>query len=308
MYTLLIVGFGDVAQRAMPLLLVHYHVLALVRTAEAAARASRLGATPLAGDLDRPETLASLAGAAECVLHLAPPDAGGDRDLRTRSLVDALSARGMVAHANRPIRRLERLVYVSTSGVYGDCGGARVDESRPVNPQSDRAQRRVDAERTLLDWGVREGVRVTILRVPGIYAADRLPIERIERGTPALRAEDDVFTNHIHAEDLAAVCVAALAHGADGRVYNVSDDSELKMGEYFDLVADRAGLPRPPRIARADAPGQISPMTLSFMSESRRLVNRRMKAELGITLRYPTVREGVPQRIDRAASAAGRRR
>lgn len=308
MYTLLIVGFGDVAQRAMPQLSVHYHVLALVRTAEAAARASRLGATPLAGDLDRPETLASLAGAAECVLHLAPPEAGGDRDLRTRSLVDALSARGMVAHANRPIRRLERLVYVSTSGVYGDCGGARVDESRPVNPQSDRAQRRVDAERTLLDWGVREGVRVTILRVPGIYAADRLPIERIERGTPALRAEDDVFTNHIHAEDLAAVCVAALAHGADGRVYNVSDDSELKMGEYFDLVADRAGLPRPPRIARANAAGRVSPVALSFMSESRRLVNHRMKAELGIALRYPTVREGVPQRIDRAFFAAGSRR
>jgi len=306
--TLLIVGFGDVARRAVPGLLARYRTLALVRTADAADRAARLGATPVLGDLDRPGTLASLAGVAECVLHLAPPAASGDRDSRTRALVDALSARGMVAHANRAIRRLERLVYVSTSGVYGDCGGARVDEGRPVNPQSDRARRRVDAEQTLLEWGRREGVRVIVLRVPGIYAADRLPIERLERGTPALRAEDDVFTNHIHAEDLAAACVAALAYGGDGCIYNVSDDSELKMGEYFDLVADRAGLPRPPRVSRADAAGKISPMALSFMSESRRLVNRRMKTELGVTLRYPTVREGVPQQIDRTAPTAARRR
>ena len=308
MKTLLIVGFGDVAQRATPALLANFHVLALVRTSDAAERATRVGVSPVIGDLDRPETLAPLAGAAEYVLHLAPPDANGGRDARTRSLVDALSARGMVAHANRSIRHLERLVYVSTSGVYGDCCGARVDERRPVNPQSDRARRRVDAEQTLLDWGRREGVHIIILRVPGIYAADRLPIERIERGTPALRAEDDVFTNHIHADDLATVCMAALTRGGRGRIYNVSDDSEMKMGEYFDLVADRAGLPRPPRIARAEAPGKISPMALSFMSESRRLVNRRMKDELGIVLRYPTVHEGVPRQIDRAASVAGRRR
>ena len=308
MKTLLIVGFGDVAQRATPALLTHYHVLALVRTPDAADRAARLGVSPIIGDLDRPETLAPLAGVADCALHLAPPNADGDRDSRTRALVDALSARGMVAQANRAIRRLERLVYVSTSGVYGDCGGARVDESHPVNPQSDRARRRVDAERALFEWGIREGVHVTVLRAPGIYAADRLPVERIERGTPALRAEDDVFTNHIHADDLAAACIAALTRGGNGRIYNVSDDSELKMGEYFDLVADRAGLRRPPRITRAEAAERISPMALSFMSESRRLVNHRMKAELGVVLRYPTVREGVPQRIDRAASAAGRRR
>jgi len=291
----------------MPPLLARYRVLALVRSADAAAHAERTGAAAVIGDLDRPETLTSLAGAAECVLHLAPPDTGGDRDQRTRALVDALSARAMVAHEKGVIRPLERIVYVSTSGVYGDCGGARVDEDRTVNPQSDRARRRVDAERTLLDWGARDGVRVSILRVPGIYAADRLPIERLERGTPALRAADDVFTNHIHADDLAVACVLALAHGAGGRIYNVSDDSELKMGDYFDLVADRAGLPRPPRIARADASGRISPMALSFMSESRRLVNQRMKEELGVVLRYPTVREGVPERIDRVAATTGKR-
>jgi len=292
----------------MPDLLARYSVLALARTADAADRAAQLGAAPLAGDLDRPETLAPLAGVADCVLHLAPPDASGDLDSRTRNLVGALSARSMVAHANRTGRRVQRLVYVSTSGVYGDCGGERVDEARPVNPQSDRARRRVDAERTLLQWGTREAVSVTILRVPGIYAADRLPIERLERGTPALREEDDVYTNHIHADDLAAACAAALERGGDGRIYNVSDDSEMRMGDYFDLVADRAGLPRPPRIARADAPGRIPPVTLSFMSESRRLDNRRMKTELGVVLRYPTVREGVPHRIDRVVSSAPARR
>lgn len=310
MKTLLIVGFGDIARRAMPHVLAHYQVLALVRAADAAAHAARTGATAVIGDLDRPETLTSLAGVAECVLHLAPPDAGGPDnqcDQRTRTLVDALSARTMVAHANGVIRRLERIVYVSTSGVYGDCGGARVDEDRAVNPQSDRARRRVDAERVLIDWGVRNEVRVSILRVPGIYAADRLPIERLEQGAPALRAEDDVFTNHIHADDLAAACAAALTRGEGGRIYNVSDDSELKMGDYFDLVADRAGLPRPARIARTVAAGRISSMALSFMSESRRLVNDRMKLELGVVLKFPTVREGVPKRIDRAAANAGKR-
>lgn len=308
MKSLLIVGFGDVAKRAMPQLAARYSVLALTRTADAADYAARLGATPAIGDLDRAETLVSLAGIADCVLHLAPPDASGDRDSRTRNLIGALTARSMVAHENRAGRRVQRLVYVSTSGVYGDCGGERVDEARPVNPQSDRARRRVDAERTLLEWGVRERVGITILRVPGIYAADRLPIERLERGTPALRKEDDVYTNHIHADDLATACVAALERGGDGRIYNVSDDSEMRMGDYFDLVADRAGLPRPPRIARAEAPGRIPPVTLSFMSESRRLDNRRMKAELGVVLRYPTVREGVPLRIDRAAPSASARR
>jgi nucleoside-diphosphate-sugar epimerase len=304
--TLLIVGFGDVARRAVPELLAQYHVVALVRTADASGHAIRLGVTPVVGDLDRPETLASLAGIADFLLHLAPPDGSGDRDHRTRSLVDALPVRAMLAHANGVLRRLERVVYVSTSGVYGDCGGACVDETRPVNPQSDRARRRADAERVLLEWGEREAVCVSILRVPGIYAADRLPIARLEKGTPALRAEDDVFTNHVHADDLAYACVAALARGGAGRIYNVADDSEMKMGEYFDLVADRAALPRPPRIARADAVGQIPPTTLSFMSESRRLVTRRMKEELGVVLRYPTVREGVPQRIDRAAAMAAK--
>ena len=187
----------------------------------------------------------------------------------------------------------QRVVYISTSGVYGDCAGGYVDESRPVNPRTDRAVRRVDAEAVLSRWCAERGIALVILRVPGIYAADRLPLAQLGRGTPVLAAEDDVYTNHVHADDLAAILTAGLALGEG--VYNASDDSEMKMGEYFDLVADRTGLPRPPRVRRAEALGRIPPVLLSFMSESRRLVNRRMKAELGIRLHYPTVCEGVPQ-------------
>jgi len=285
MKKLLIVGCGDIALRALPQLVRHYQAIGLVRGAAQADRVAALGAIPLTGDLDQPATLAPLAGVADLVLHLAPPGDSGARDLRSANLIAALSPRPPV-----------RLVYISTSGVYGDCGGAWVDEDRPVAPQTERAARRVDAERALLDWGGRTGVAVAVLRVPGIYAAERLPLAQLRRGAPVLRAEDDVYTNHVHADDLAGICATALERAAAGRIYNASDDSEMKMGDYFDLVADRAGLPRPPRISRAAAEaGAISEGLLSFMRESRRLANTRMKTELGVRLRYPSVHEGVPR-------------
>lgn len=273
MKRLLIAGYGDVARRAAPRLETRYAVHPLSR---------RLGF-----DFDRPETLASLPEA-DAVLHCAPPPAIGMADTRTRHLLAAL-AKGRILPA--------RVVYVSTSGVYGDCGGARVDEVRAVRPRTDRARRRVDAERQLALWCSERGIALVILRAPGIYAADRLPLERLRRGTPVLRPEDDVYTNHIHAEDLAAIIVRALEDGAPAGTYNASDDSELRMGDWFDLVAERAGLPRPPRIARSEAPQRIAPELLSFMSESRRLANRRMKEGLGVRLRYPTVFEGVPRPV-----------
>jgi nucleoside-diphosphate-sugar epimerase len=284
MNRLLIVGCGDIALRALPQLARNYQVFGLVRAAAQADRIAALGAIPLTGDLDDPASLAALAGVADLVLHLAPPGESGERDQRSANLIAALSTRPP-----------ERLVYISTSGVYGDCGGAWVDEERPLAPQTVRALRRVDAERSLLVWGKQSGVAVAVLRVPGIYAAERLPLAQLRRGARVLRPEDDVYTNHIHADDLAAVCLAALERGAAGRVFNASDDSEIKMGDYFDLVADRARLPRPLRIARTAAEaGAIAEGLLSFMRESRRLVNTRMKAELGVRLRYPSVYEGVP--------------
>jgi nucleoside-diphosphate-sugar epimerase len=219
------------------------------------------------------------------VLYLAPPASQGAADARTRHLLAALS--------RCPPRQL---VYASTTGVYGDCGGARFDETRAVAPATDRARRRVDAEQQLRAFGRRSGCGVTILRVPGIYARDRVgghPRERLERGTPVLRREDDVYTNHIHADDLARACVLALLRGRPQRVLHACDDSELLMGDYFDLAADLCGLPPPERISRAQAAERMTPMALSFWSESRRLDNRRLKQELGLRLRYPTPREGL---------------
>ncbi len=180
--------------------------------------------------------------------------------------------------------------------MYGDCGGDWVSETRPVRAGTARAQRRVQAEAQVRLYGRRTGVASSILRIPGIYAPDReggTPRERLLRGTPALRAEDDVYTNHIHADDLARACLAALWRAAPQRVYHVSDESQLKMGEYFDLAAALYGLPTPRRISREQARAELSPMLLSFMSESRRLDNRRMKKELRLKLRYPTVDVGL---------------
>ncbi len=283
---LLIVGCGDIGERVLRQLGSRYRVVALTSQPARMAALRRAGTRPLLGNLDRPSTLGRLGALATRVLHLAPPPGSGIDDARTAALLRAL-ARGGCAR---------QIVYASTSGVYGDARGARFDETRAVAPATDRARRRVDAEQRLRWYGRAFGTGVSLLRIPGIYAADRpggAPRERVERGTPLLREADDVYTNHIHADDLARACIAALHRGRPQRAVHVSDDTEMKMGDYFDLVADLAGLPRAPRIARDAAHERLAPMTLSFMSESRRLVNRRLKAELRVALRYPTVREGL---------------
>ncbi|WP_109041722.1 NAD-dependent epimerase/dehydratase family protein [Azospira sp. I13] len=293
MQRLLIVGCGDVAWRALPQLLRRYRVFALLRDVDQCVRWRQAGAVPLIGDLDRPETLGRLAGLAQHILHLAPPPDRGLRDSRTRHLVAALG-RASGKNSRKSLPRLpSALTYISTTGVYGDQGGALIDETARRRPLSPRGQRRADAEQYLRDWARRSGVRVSILRAPGIYASDRLPLARLQAGTPALVAEDDVQTNHIHADDLAGLCAASLLRGRSNRCYNASDDSCLKMGEYFDQVADAFALPRPPRLSREEAGRVLSPVQLSFMSESRRLLNRRIKTELRYRLRYPRVDDGI---------------
>lgn len=285
--TLLIVGCGDIALRAAPLLQAHYRLLGLYRRPEGRALLRLRGITPVFGDLDIPHSLGKLAGIAHAVLHLAPPPNHGERDTRTANLLAALTKRPKMKGAMLP----QRLIYISTSGVYGDCNGAWVDETRLINPQTGRALRRVDAERQVRNWGLRNHASVSILRVPGIYASNRLPLGRLRDASPALLPEEDSYTNHIHADDLAYIIFAALRHARPGRIYHACDDSNLKMGEYFDLIADRFDLPRPPRIARAQAESCVSPGMLSFMRESRRLANTRIKHELHVNLRYPTVAE-----------------
>ncbi|PKO88402.1 MAG: NAD(P)-dependent oxidoreductase [Betaproteobacteria bacterium HGW-Betaproteobacteria-10] len=290
MQNILIVGSGDVARRIFSLLAQRYRVYALVRRASQAIEWRAAGAIPLLADLDDRAGLQRLSGLADIVLHLAPPPGEGPKDTRTRKLLSALSR-------SKSLPR--QLVYVSTTGVYGDCGGAQINETRRLNPESARAGRRVDAERCLRQWGARTGVRVSILRAPGIYAADRLPLERLKKGLPALAEGDDVFTNHIHADDLAAACLAALRHAGANRAYNVVDDSDLKMAEYFDRVASAFALPRPLRISRQVAEQTLSPMQLSFMRESRRIGNRRLKNELKLRLAYPSIDDGIAEACSR---------
>ncbi|MFA6920581.1 MAG: SDR family oxidoreductase [Gallionella sp.] len=282
MKRILIVGCGGIARCTIPLLTRRYRVYALVRKPCEDLRS--LGVIQIVGDLDDRGSLARIRGLADVVLHLAPPPAKGDVDTRTRNLLAALG------------RRVKRLVYISTSGVYGDCKGARVEETQAPNPQSDRAVRRVDAERQIRDWARRNDVNASVLRVPGIYAADRLPLARLRAGDPAIVADEDAYTNHIHADDLARICVAALQRARPCRIYHASCESHLKMGEYFDLVADAFNLPRPPRLSRAEVQAAVSPAMYSFMNESRRLTNNRMKRELKVKLRYPTVADFLARR------------
>lgn len=287
---MLIVGCGDVGLRVAQALPARARVLALTSTPDRVPALRQRGILPLQGDLDVPRTLARLAGIADRVVHLAPPPSEPQhewwRDVRTQALLRVLRLRIPPA----------ALVYGSTSGVYGDCKGELVSESTPVQPRTPRAQRRVDAERQIRFFGRSTGTRISILRIPGIYAPDRAggtPRDRLLKGTPVLKPEDDVYTNHIHANDLARAVFAALWRGAPQRIYNASDDTQLKMGDYFDLAADLYGLPRPPRVARSTAQEQLPLMLLSFMSESRRLDNTRLKDELRVRLWYPTVADGL---------------
>lgn len=282
-------GCGDVGLRTAKAL--HGRVLlrALSSTPERFAQLRETGITPLAGDLDHAATLRRLAGVATRVVHLAPPATQHTgawwRDLRTLSLLRALALR----------ERPRSMVYASTSGVYGDCAGALVTEARPAAPRTPRAQRRLDAERLMRHWGRRTGVRVSLLRVPGIYAHDRAggPHERLAQGAPVLRDEDDVYTNHVHADDLARIVIAALWRGAPQRTYNANDDTQLKVGQYYDLAADLYGLQRPRRVPRSAAEQELSLNSLGFMNESRRMSNARLKRELRVRLAYPTVEAGL---------------
>ena len=288
-HRLLIVGCGDVGLRVAGLLAPRVRVLALSSTPERGPSLRARGIVVMNGNLDQQNTLARLAGVANSVLHLAPPPGAGSSDPRTAHLLQALSRR------TPP----KRLIYGSTSGIYGDCAGAWVSETRPPKPQSPRGRRRLDAEQKIRRAGKGGVIRTNVLRIPGIYALDRpngTPRDRLERRTPVLQAQDDVFTSHIHADDLARACIAALWRGRAQRAYNVADQTELKMGDYMDLAADLWSLARPPRLSRETIAAQLSAERFSFMEESRRLLNQRLREELRLKLHYPTVVEGLSKR------------
>jgi nucleoside-diphosphate-sugar epimerase len=278
---ILIIGCGDIGLRVAKQLGQHYRVFALTSQPSRFQELRGLGITPILGNLDKPESLWRLSGLAHTVIHLAPPQSIGHRDSRTRNLIRIL-AQGPAS--------VRRLIYVSTTGVYGDHQGGQVSELTPLNPQSERAKRRVDAERALRLWGPAHGIVVTILRVPGIYAANRLPVDRLQARTPALLPDEDAYSNHIQSDDLARLICAAVYHGRPQRVINACDGGETKMGDYFDEVADAFGLERPMRLPAAELQKIVSPMLWSFMRESRRVTNARLP-ELKTPLRYPSVAE-----------------
>ena len=265
----------------------------LARSAATANELRSAGILPIMGDLDQRMSLkraGAMARSANVVLHLAPPAGEGFDDVRMKRWLAAAAVSTSNSFRRKAMKsklrpRKLRNVYVSTTGVYGDCGGERINETRPTRPANPRAKRRVAAERRLRQA---HHQRFSILRAPGIYAAERLPVERLRAGTAALSAADDVFSNHIHADDLARAVWLAAFRGRPNRVFNIVDDAELKMGEYFDQVADATGLPRPPRMPRAELARTVSPMLYSFMSESRRIENTRMKRELRLQLCHPT--------------------
>jgi len=285
---MLIIGCGYLGRRlGARARAVGASVTGLVRTRESAARLKAAGITPLLGDLDRPP-LPSLPSRGRELYYLAPPPARGRTDPRLGNLLEALASSGQP----------RRIVYLSTTGVYGDCGGDWVDETRPPRPEVERARRRWNAEQRLRVWHAAGHGELVILRVAGIYGPGKLPLQRLRQGLPMVSAADSPWTNRIHADDLVSVCLAAMERGRDGAVYNVSDGHPGTMRDYFDRVADLAGLPRPPLVSLEEAGGRLSAGLLSYLRESRRLDNRRMLEELGVRLRYPDLEAGLPASLD----------
>ncbi|SDY38460.1 Nucleoside-diphosphate-sugar epimerase [Allochromatium warmingii] len=287
-----IIGCGYVGERLARVLLEQgQSVCGVVQSAASLARLTAAGIPALRYDLTGSAAdSVPLALAGTHLFHFAPPPASGTEDTHTRQLIAAFE------HTGHP----SRLVYISTTGVYGDCGGAWVDEEWPTEPTLARSQRRLDAETQLRRWSQASGGELVILRVAGIYGPERLPLERLQRGLPLVRSEEAPYSNRIHVDDLVTICVAAMAHGRNGAIFNVSDGHPSTMTAYFLQIAELAGLPAPPLISMADAAAQLSEGMMGYMSESRRLSNRRLREELGVTLHYPTLREGLAQVLNRA--------
>jgi nucleoside-diphosphate-sugar epimerase len=279
-----IAGCGDIGRRvALQYLEAGASVSALIRSPEKAASLAALGIRILAADLDDPTTLTGLPTAGATLFYFAPPPGGGHLDPRVLNFCTAIATGAEPA----------RVIYMSTSGVYGDCGDTVVTEETPALPQTARGKRRLDAETVFREWGHERGVPVIILRVTGIYGPGRLPVSQITSGQPVLDERIANLTNRIHADDLARVCLAAAERAENGDIFNVSDGHPGTMTEYFNAAADFLGLPRPRQVSREEAQQVMSPLMLSYVSESRRMDNRKMLEKLGVTLRYPTLTEGL---------------
>jgi nucleoside-diphosphate-sugar epimerase len=255
---------------------------ALVRSQGSAKALTARGIRTIRCDLDHPVAESLPTGGSE-IYYLTPPPRQGTRDSRLHHFLQSL------AQGGQP----RKLVYLGTTGVYGDCGGAWVDESRPIAPQADRALRRADAERQLLAWQQKTGGQLVLLRVTGIYGPGKLPLDRLRAGKPMIPPAQAPWTNRIHVDDLVQALLAAMEKGRNGEIYNLSDGHPGNMTDYFNAVADAAGLPRPPLIDLQREGDRLSSGLRSYLAESRRIDNRKMLRELGVTLRYPTLEAGL---------------
>ena len=279
-----IAGCGYVGRRLIERLHSATHITALSHSPEHSRELEDLGITVTTGDLDRVKSQPDLSQAADSTLfYFIPPPPSGTRDPRLARFLSWL----------QPTALPRRIVLISATGVYGDCDGAWVDETRPPAPNSDRGRRRLDAEQTLRQWSERQDVTAIILRVAGIYGPGRLPRARLEKALPVLDEQQAPWSNRIHIDDLISSCLAAAARGRTGRCYNICDDQPSTMTDYFFRVADHLGLPRPPTVSLQQARATMSPGMLSYLAESRRLVNRRLREELGVSLTHPTLSEGL---------------
>ena len=274
-----IVGCGDIGERvAKTLLSQKVAVKVLVRQATRAKHLSNIGLNVTQVDLDQDDIDQPLIAGAR-VIWLAPPPQSGCEESRIKRWLNNLNGEALP----------QKIVYISTSGVYGDCNGAWVDESTATNPQAERSKRRLDAEQQLVRWCKQHRVPCVILRVAGIYGEGRWPLERIKRGTPVVKKSEAAFSNRIHQDDLAQVCVAALLRDEAQGVINVSDGQPSTMTDYFQQIARAFSLPALPEITLQEAKQQLSPAMLSYLTESRRIDNRKMVKLLDMKLKYPTL-------------------
>lgn len=279
-----IVGCGDIGRRVARLWREDgAAVCALARSTASARRQEGLGIVPVRGDLDRPSSLSGLPTRGSLLYYLAPPPDAGDTDPRMRAFLSRIPS------GEDP----DKIVYMSTTGVYGDLGGGVATEETPPSPGTSRGKRRLDAESALLAWGRERSVPAVILRVAGIYGPGRLPIEKVRKGTPVPAENDSPFTNRIHSEDLARICVAAGRRGKGGAVYNVSDGHPGTITQYYNAVADLLGVRRPPAVTMAEARKALDKAMLSYLGESKRVDNRKMLQELGVELLYPDLETGL---------------
>lgn len=283
MKPVLIVGCGYVGQRLIRQLPEGAAITAVARSEETCAALRALEVQVLQRDLDQ-DDLQLPTREAE-VYYFAPPPGEGDTDPRMRRFLASLQQTGLP----------HRILYISTSGVYGDCQGAWIDESQPINPGTPRGRRRADAEQSLQAFMQDSAVPVVILRVPGIYGPGKLPLARLKQGLPLLRAEDAPFTNRIHADDLVAACLAAMACGEPGTAYNVADGQPSNMADYFNRIAAVFELPPPPTVTREEAKTALTQGMQAFMNESKRLDVTRLRSELGVQLKYDVLETGLQQ-------------